>query len=306
MIQGLTIATLSLTKSISFMTKFKIVKETMEMCERIFPRDKTVQEALGVKRQLTQFRYLEKIYARIGVSGPLLFFIVMFIKMIVTGDLVQKLPLNLTFPFNEYDPRVYGAVFVWWIFISVITLLPILATDCILYAVITIVVMKYDELGYKLKSLMYSNLSHKEIIALVELHTDLHKIANNLEEIFSPSIFANFFGSSVSICFIGYQIFNVANIGNSFTYAALLCGNIVQTFLLCYYASKLTDASENFSTIAFASGWERENKKEVNYVIQMMLIRSQKPSILTALKFSNISLQVFGSVSLSIFITSES
>lgn len=274
----------------------------MKMCKQIFPQDKTLQEALGVKRQLTQFRYLEKIYARIGVSGPLLFFIVMFAKMIWTRDLVQKLPLNLTFPFNEYDPRVYGAVFVWWIFISFITLLPILATDLILYAIITIVVMKYDELGSNLKRLIDSNLSHKEFVALVELHIDLHKIGNSLEEIFSPSIFANFFGSSVSICLIGYQIFNGANFGNSLTYTALLCGNVVQTFLLCFYGSKLTEASEKFSTIAFYSGWETGNKKEINYTIQMMLMRSQKPSLLTAMKFSKISLQVFGSVSLLIFI----
>jgi hypothetical protein len=71
----------------------------------------------------------------------------------------------------------------------------------------------------------------------------------------------------------------------------------VQIFLLCFYGTKLANVGMKVAEAAYDSGWHEMKEKKVRTAVELIILRSQKPSFLTAGKFVKISLENFQTVS---------
>lgn len=289
---GVIVAVISVSKLLAISRKRKMFNDLAKTLECLFPSDLDDQD---VREQYKQYDKIGRVYAWVGIVGPILCLIVIIVKMILSGNWMQKFPIPYTFPFDEYNPKYYGIVFFWFVFLSVNTLYSILAVDLILYSFITLVSIQYKLLCRRLEhlKLLANKNIENELTKIVELHNALIEITENLETIFSFSIFVNFIGSSFSICVIGFQLNDGTNLANLLTFGGLLCGNLMQTLLLCFYGSKLIDASEKLADAAFYTKWD----ESVKHFTMLIIMRAQKPAVITASRFSVISLSVFGSVS---------
>jgi len=118
-----------------------------------------------------------------------------------------------------------------------------------------------------------------------------------LEEIFSFSIMINFLGSSIFFCLVAFELTVGVSPEMFVKYMGLLVTSIIQMWLLCFYGQKLIDASEKVADEAYNSDWYETDNKHIKRAVQLIMIRSRRPTCLTTLKFSKISMEAFSTVS---------
>lgn len=286
---------LAIVKSTTFKNYSKEVSETVETLDELFPKTRESQKVLNVAKYLKSYKVLERAFSLMIYSVGSLFFAVPVFKFILTGIWINKLPYLNWFPFDEYDPKYYNFVFFWEAFNSFSTMASVVGPDLTLYALISVISMQFDFLCQSLRDLknVPEAQVEKKSIALIELHQTLMKMSGNLEKIFSISIFFNFLGSSIFICLAGFQAFTGTNSNIKADSLLLLVSSLTQILLLCFFGTKLSTASGNVADAAYDSGWSVESK---NFLL-MMIRRSQKPTVITAYKFSPVSLNAFMNVS---------
>lgn len=287
---------LAIVKSMTFKHYRKEVSETVEILDELFPRTTGSQKVLNVAKYLKSYKVLERALSLMIYSVGSLFFAVPVFKFILTGIWINKLPYLNWFPFDEYDPKFYNFVFLWEAFNSFSTIASVLAPDLTLYAFITLISMHFDSLCQSLRDLKNVPEAQvkKQFIELIELHQTLMKLSGNLEKIFSISIFFNFLGSSIFICLACFQAFIGTNSNIKADSLLLLVSSLTQILLLCFFGTKLSTASGNVADAAYDSGWSVESK----FFLLMIIRRSQKPAVITAYKFSPVSLNAFMNVSI--------
>lgn len=290
---------LAIVKSISISSKIKEFKDLIETLNDLFPKSKEEQKAFGVVNYRKGYRRMENFFIYLNVSVGVFFTVVPIVKFLVSGIWINKLPFDSWFPFDEYDPRCYNFILLSEIFCSIMTLAVMLGSDLCLISFIILISMKFDVLCQRLQQLEDSESIdvHKKFVEFVKLHETLIRLSKNLEKIFTYPIFINFFGSSIFICLNVHQASMETSIANYFRSANLIIASMLQIFLICYYGNKLTSAAENLTNAVFNSGWNKQ-MRDRKYFLLMMIQRSQKPTVLSALKFSAVSLRSFTTVSI--------
>lgn len=291
---------LAIVKSFSIYRGKKEFKDLMETLRDLFPKTKKLQKSANVKEIFKNYKLMERIFAVLVSGVVVVFALVPIIKFILVGVWYERLPYKNWFPFDEYDPRYYNYVFIWEMFTSVISIASLMGPDLILYAFCTLISMQFDILSLQLRQLQQISSSevHKKLAVLAELHKTLIRLSDNLETIYAASIFFNFLGGSVILCLLGFQIFVEISYENLVKFSVFLAASSVQILMLCYYGNKLTIASETVTEAAYDSGWNFNDSKIYKSYLLMMLQRSQRPTVLSAFKFSVVSLKSFTTVSI--------
>lgn len=290
---------LSCVKSCEIFLKRKLFKDILESCEKLFPKNLEDQQKINLQRHFKSFKLVQKTFLGLAAFAFGILFAGLAYKIASTGSWLQKFPIEFVFPYDEYDPKYHAFTFIWLYGISIIASYIVLGADLLLYAFITLIIIQYDQLRFNIKRLdhVFESRFRNEVKQIVKLHTTLTKLANSLQELFAFSIFTNFFGSSLLLCVVGYQVAEGSNLENLILYWSLLVFSLVQVLLMCFHGQKLTDASEQVAEAALELKWHEPEGKRLKHVVQLMIIRSQSPSILSAFKFSKISLRAFVSVS---------
>lgn len=291
---------LAIIKSISIFRGKKEFKDLMETLRDLFPKTKKLQKSANVEKIFKNYKRMERIFAVLVSGVVVVFALVPITKFILVGVWYERLPYKNWFPFDEYDPRYYNYVFIWEMFTSVISIASLMGPDLILYAFCTLISMHFDILSLQLRQLKQISSSdvHKKFAVLAELHKTLIRLSDNLETIYAGSIFFNFLGGSVILCLLGFQIFVEISYENLVKFSVFLAASSVQILMLCYYGNKLATASETVTEAVYDSGWNSNDSKVYKSYLLMMLQRSQKPSVLSAFKFSVVSLKSFTTVSI--------
>lgn len=274
-------------------------KELEQTLSELFPKTKAEQDAARVKNYLSEYKRVERTFSRLIVFILLIFTVAPVLKFIISGVWIDKLPLEMWFPFDEYNPFVYNFVFVWELYIvQVGTILALLGADMALYGFIALISMEFEVLCGRLIGLKKVSPTDTfgSLIELIEFHVTLTRLSGNLERIYSFSIVINFLSSSLLICLFGYQF----SIGVSFEilvkFAFSLMAALSQILLFCYYGNKLTSASEQVATAAYDCLWYDGHSRKFKTALQMMIQHAQKPSVITAFKFTPVSLEAFATV----------
>ncbi|XP_036344866.1 odorant receptor 13a-like [Rhagoletis pomonella] len=152
-------------------------------------------------------------------------------------------------------------------------------------------------------------------------HSVLFDFVNQLEEFFSPIMLVNFMISSVLICMVGFQLVTGKNmfVGDYIKFLVYIFSSLSQLFVLCWNGDKIIQNSLEMATHLYACNWERDivfagtannssaapqlrkslptvyysTDKVFRSKLQFMIMRSQRPTCITAMKFSTLSLNSF-------------
>ena len=277
--------------------------DLMKTLEELFPKSKEDQKTFETRKCYKNFNRMRQVVSSFIMSGGIIFLVILLAKFILTGVWINKLPFPNWFPFNPYNPLIYNFVLLWQSHIIICINSSLVGPDMMLYAFCTLIRMEFDNLSQRTRDLkdVPPKNAIKMLNELVERHKILIRLSENLEKIFSVPIFFNFFDSSVLICMYGYQL----TIADTFTeliqYTNLLAVTLVQVFMICYYGNKLTIASATFAQAFYDSGWNERPFQSENKNFVLILLRSQKPIVITACKFAVVSLEVYFTVSLNMF-----
>lgn len=286
---------LAVLKAFAISSRRAEFMELMDVLDGFFPRTKEAQAIARV--YFTGYKRMEQVYSFLMWSAVISFMVSPIIKFFVTGIWINRLPYENWFPFEEYDPKYYNFVLLWQLHNTIITTVSLIGPDLILYSFITMIAMQFHIICIQLENQL-TNESCDKLKELIKKHQRLIKLSENLEKIYSTSILFNYVGSSVLICLIGYQVSIGISAEFLIKFAILLAASLIQILLLCYYGNKLTTASQSVAEAAYSSGWWSGNNREQKIALLMMIKRSQKPCVISAQKFSVVSLQSFTNVGL--------
>jgi gustatory receptor len=174
-----------------------------------------------------------------------------------------------------------------------------IGSDLAVFVFVTLIRVQSEEICHrlrKLKTVPFKKIDD-EMKTILQKHYDVIKCSKHLRKIFSFSLLLNFFGSSLMLCFDGLEAVKGENKINFSSGLSFLPFDLGQIFLLCFFGSNLVAAEREIGEAAYDSGWNEVKEKKVKTALTLIILRSQKPSFLTAGKFVNISLESFLTVS---------
>ncbi|XP_070504669.1 odorant receptor 4-like [Chironomus tepperi] len=158
-----------------------------------------------------------------------------------------------------------------------------------------LLIMELDILGKTISKIRFENEEEEEVKVLkklVKIHQELIEISEILEEIFSPILLINAFGSISSLCtacFLAVTGISGYFIAKYFMFPIVLP---LQAFFQCYFAQKLIDSSTMIATSAYKTDWY-ESSVKTQRLILLIMVRAQKPQTVTAFKFFDVSIETF-------------
>nr|QKN21470.1 odorant receptor [Zeugodacus tau] len=153
-------------------------------------------------------------------------------------------------------------------------------------------------------------------------HCVLFNFVRSMEEFFSPILLVNFLISTILICMVGFQLVTGKNmfIGDYVKFLVYILSSLSQLFVLCWNGDNIIQNSLEMANHLYACNWEcgvevaatnADNKRTDEQVkmaaptvyyttnnafrkkLQFMIMRSQRQTCITALKFSVLSLSSF-------------
>ncbi|XP_053948881.1 odorant receptor 13a [Anastrepha ludens] len=154
-------------------------------------------------------------------------------------------------------------------------------------------------------------------------HSILFDFVNLLEEFFSPILLVNFLISSLLICMVGFQLVTMKNmfIGDYIKFLVYIFSSLSQLFVLCWNGDKIIQNSLEMANHLYSCNWESDiiftdtrvennvgnNPQSLKSLptvyystdsifrrkLQFMILRSQRQTCITAMKFSTLSLNSF-------------
>jgi len=243
-----------------------------------------------------------------------------FISLLTPFD--ENIYFNtIRFPFMS-NAVVYYSVNIWIRVMIIVAQLITVINESIAYGLIIILTVEFQKLDHlilefkakllersrkaaKLKNILPENRETSSTIQdltskvkeIVDQHSQLLEIRNELENIFAPAFLVNYLCGT--ICLLMSEILTLV-INNPVDGVAFLSGGVSQTlifFIQCYYCQQLKEACLSVSDAIYDCKWEEIEDVKVKKHLLMILMRSQKSKTLTCWKFAENSFSLFGSVS---------
>jgi odorant receptor len=218
------------------------------------------------------------------------------VELLRTGR--KTFPLNAWFPFETHDEKIYILLLVWTSWSCANSVIILIAIDTLMFVLITLISMKFKILKSDFLALknFESSKVEDELRNLIHRHKNLINVSDKLQQIFSPSFLFNFVQSSFVICLTAFQ-YTTSSDATQFIFNGSYCAAILnQIWLLCYFGQKIIDSSENVEVGVYDCGWENFHSLKVRKALVTVIQRTQRPTRLTAMNFSEISLTSFTTV----------
>ena len=288
-----------------FMNEFKVIYtysrkddiwKMMEAARPIF-NNSTKKGKIGMGKYLKGTRRLVIIYA-IPV-----FLICFAIALPIIPFLLQgkmAFTMQYWFPFDPYRVERFPFVYLWVNWEASCMLISSLAIDAMLYFMITFIVIEFDVLKIDLMDIRYSinDERSEKVKSFVDRHNKLMELSDKLQDIYSKTFLVNFVISSLSMCFLFFQLSKAPNFAVFAFFSTYLGTMGGQVLLFCVYGQKLIDSSGSIADGILNCGWEETDDIVFKKDIVLMLLRAQKAKRLTAYGFADISVETFAAVSM--------
>lgn len=293
---ALSILLVTIKAAVTFAQKEKIWEILMDMKALYEPR-RHLNEVYKVKSYLDQLQRLIKVGAAIFLSSlmPVIFTIFPFV---FNGTM--KLTANFWFPFDVYQSETFPIASLWIDWITSIGLVFLLASDSLLYALISTLSLEFDILKIELlKMPIESKILRKEnIIRLTARHNRLLSLSDKLQNVYSASFFGSFAVSSIIMCICAFQLSTGDNdIAAYMLYVPYFVVFSGQVLLLCIFGQKLSESSLGVAKGIYESNWMDDDDNDNKKQIVLIILRAQKPKQLNAMQFAKVSLESFATVS---------
>lgn len=283
-----------------FLCKEEIAK-VLQLFERKYTKDEEMSFELG--KCLRSSKLITSYYVLSYIFILLLMFILPIATTIISGE--QTFPSFGLFVSFDSNWTFFLAMF-WsaWSFISLMT--GIVAANILLAGTLAILSSEFKVLKETLKDLptMPQNDDQLELMkTFVDMHNELSKNVSILEKIFSFPLFLSFLSCSFNVSFSLFQGVLLSSKTNDST-QMIFFGviTLLQVYIECYFGQMLKSACDNFRVEIYNSGWESVKNAQVKRGLILILRKSQRPALLTLMKFADVSMERFTTVGLSFFL----
>ena len=254
---------------------WKFCQELKELFEQPAITDKK-----NIKFCLDSYHRPIKIYA-----GPfvILYFQIIFPTFLYMATGKMIITVKYYFPFEIFRPNVFPFIVLWIDWVGFIALVLMLATDTLIFSLVTFISTEFSELNIDLMNLKRDlnfddeRSKNKRINHLVDRHNKLLDLGENLQEIYELIFFFTFTINSLNMCFIAFQLSTANNFGVYVFFIPYMCLIGGQTYLMCFFGQKLIDSSELLADGVYNCGWEEFDDIEAKKKVILMILRAQKP-----------------------------
>lgn len=250
---------------------------------------KYLEEYLRVAKWVTGFSFLSIF---LTFTPPL-------IDYLIFG--AMKPALNYWFPFDIFQRSTFPIALVWTDLAAYFCAILHLGTDLLLFALITVITMEFDFLQLDFKALGKESKSEQSKSAnkLIDHHNHLLKLSENLQDIYGPIFLLSFLISSIIACLILFQVLIAESdvSANSFLIPFLIV-MVGQNLLLCAFGQKMIDSSTGVADGICSCDWTDFGDEKMRKKIILVIARAQRPMKLSAMRFTDVSLQSYTSVRL--------
>nr|WCC57633.1 odorant receptor 43 [Papilio polytes] len=150
-----------------------------------------------------------------------------------------------------------------------------------------------NQMGIGLETNSESNTS--SIQDFIRRHQMLIRLAKQLDDIFNKIIFINLLFVTATLCFFGFAITVARGAVETMNNLVAVLALLLPTYTLCYYGELLKEESSGIAESAYINNWYKGDmryQKMINFII----IRSQRPCCLTALRHVPITMIMFTKV----------
>ncbi|EZA50017.1 ObirOr5-K1 [Ooceraea biroi] len=241
-------------------------------------------------------------YLGLSYGGALPYHIIMplLADRVVKSDNTTQIPLpylsNYIF-FVVEDSPLYEIVFVSQIFISSI----ILSTNCGVYSLIATCVMHgcclFEVVRRKMETILSNGTDdlHRRLGQVIEHHIQAIRFAEMIEKSLNIVFLCEMVGCTVIICFLEFGVLKEWEDGKVLpmgTYFVLMTSMYINVYIISAIGDRLKEESEKVGESSYFIEWYNLPTNIVGYLI-LMIIRSGRPSTLTAAKIFDLSLQGF-------------
>lgn len=272
-----------------------------EELEAVFDHPGDQWRDYGMKTYLDNYYRIMIIYA-----APTIMILVVASLPIIPYLLFGKMDLLVEYwyPFDPMQPETFLFAYAFVVWVGINALITMLATDALLYCMVTVIAMEFNIFKIDLMSgLAASNsLGSRGFKALIDRHKRLMDISDRLERTYSESFLCSFVISSLVMCFVAFQLSRSSDrfdyYAYYFTYFWMMSAQIL---LLCLFGQKLIDSSQSVADGVYDCGWEGIEDEALKKQLVIIILRAQKGKRLTAMNFAEISLETFTSVRFSGF-----
>lgn len=214
-------------------------------------------------------------------------------------DGTMKLSAPFWFPFNPFQLETFPIASFWIDYIGVLDLFFLLASDSLLYSLMTTISMELDILKNELINLSLTPNDERKYktVKLIDRHNKLLDLSAKLQDIYAPTFLGCFVVTSIILCICLFQLStgdnDTTDIMLYVPYLGIFSGQI---FLLCMFGQKLIDSSSSIADGIYNCDWIDNDDIDFKKSVLMITIRAQKPIQLTAMKFAKVSLESFTAV----------
>nr|QHN69101.1 odorant receptor 15 [Sirex noctilio] len=226
----------------------------------------------------------------------------------------KHFPFSATYPTFCYESFSFEVIYASQMIATIVCGLVILATDTLIatallhtcghFAILQKNLMKLnDDLDYikhltnnskKLDEI--SRILRQKMFRLVKHHQIIIRFSDDMEKAFSPIMLLQVFASNLIICLVGLQVSTtLTDRYKLIQYSSYLLMALFQLLLFCWPGDNLIVQSSMVSKTAYSVNWYEASiliKAEILFII----LRSQKPSCITAGKFYVMCLENFSTV----------
>ncbi|XP_026671568.1 odorant receptor 13a-like isoform X2 [Ceratina calcarata] len=253
------------------------------------------------------FKYLEE-YATLPIID------VLFQNQESDNVTVKNFPFAATYPTTFYKFPCYEIAYVSQMLATSICCLIMLATDgliatavlhtCGHFAVVRKNIQQLDSYIHDVTSSkngsqhISANLYEVKIqmAHVIKHHQTVLRFCDNMEKNFHPMLFLQTMASSLLICFVGFQVsITLTEQSKMIKFASHLIVAFFQLLLFCFPGDILIRESFSISTAAYSTDWW-QLPNFVEHEIRMIILRSQKPSFVTAGKIYVMHLENFTAI----------
>nr|QPX50352.1 odorant receptor [Helicoverpa armigera] len=137
--------------------------------------------------------------------------------------------------------------------------------------------------------------SYEELKRIVDIHQRLLRIADQLSSIFGLVIFIHVACAALEICFFGFLTMVYGGLAETIANMLTVLNAVFTIFLLSLSGQFLCDTSSEVADAAYESYWYESDHK-VKKLTLSIIIRAQRPSYLSALGFSQLTLKSFSKI----------
>jgi hypothetical protein len=245
------------------------------------------------KQAFKNFDRYQKAFIYFSMFAELSLALSPLIQRLTAGFWDMKLPHPLWLPYDvSSNVFNYAVTFITIEIYATIQSFESLSNELIPNSIITVLSLEFEILAKDLEK-VDDKTEFKDIKKLVERHENLLDISEQVKNIFSISNMITFIGSSILLCLPAFlalsshESFLILKFSSCFIFLAL------QTGAVCFYGDKLRTSSLKVSENITLCDWYKVKDKKVLKALQLILLRSQNPVQMTALKFVNISIETF-------------